>query len=308
MTKPKVAARPELRESGLPAPKPAAKKPAAKAPSKAVAVVEPAPGSPQSMMALIARAAADPAVNTDKMRLLLDMQKEIVAEENRRMFITSFIEMQAELPIIRRDGRIEIREKDASGKRTENSRIQQATPYATYPNIMKAIKPIMRAHGFGYSSHTEPVGEKILVVGTLMHKGSGVEKRSAFPLPAETSGSKNNAQGWGSSASYGKRYNLIGLCDIVSEDPRDDDKDGAAPGNAATGSGNVTTVIEHEDQGPAIDQRQIDNLVELIGDAGITTALFCEKMGVDRIKDLPASRYAATVTRLKNYAANNRGK
>jgi hypothetical protein len=130
------------------------------------------------------------------MRALLDMQKEIMADQAKRDFNAAFIALQADLShvSIRQDGKIEVRKKDSSGERT--GAVQQATPYATFNNIMKAIRPLLVKHGFTLSFATEPMGERLLVKGLL--EGYGHERTTAFPLPAETSGSKNNVQGWGS--------------------------------------------------------------------------------------------------------------
>ncbi len=44
-----------------------------------------------------------------------------------------------------------------------------------------------------------------------------------MPLPLDTSGSKNNIQGMGSSLTYGKRYLVTAMLNIVTEG---EDKDG----------------------------------------------------------------------------------
>ena len=54
--------------------------------------------------------------------------------------------MQAELPVINKDGKIEIRAKDASGERS--GKLQQATPYATFDAIMYAIQPLLTTSEF----------------------------------------------------------------------------------------------------------------------------------------------------------------
>ncbi len=210
----------EAAKTKLPKPRAAAKKI-----GTAVAVPQPkAPAQEKSVLAVIAELGASPNMSPDNMRALLDMQKEIVAEQRRMDFNTAFIALQAELPTIAQDGKIEVRKKDSSGERT--GVVQQATPYATFNGIMKAIQPLLTKHGFSLSFATEPTTTGILMVKGFLDHAAGGQRSTAFPLPAESSGSKNNVQGWGSSLSYGKRYCTIALLNIVSGAKEDRDTDG----------------------------------------------------------------------------------
>jgi hypothetical protein len=213
------------------------------------------------------------------MRELLDMQKEIMAEQSKRDFNAAFIALQRELPTIRRDGKIEIREKVA-GERV--GRVQQATPYATFNAIMGAIKPLLVKHGFALSFETEPMAERLLVKGRL--EGHGHERTTAFPLPAETSGSKNNVQGWGSSMSYGKRYCTIALLNIISEAQEDRDTDGNENKPTlkdAKGGG----FVEVPDR-PKVTEEQAIALRDLIEWCGVGTRKFVEHYGIKTVADL----------------------
>src|SRR5271168_5095495 len=68
--------------------------------SQAVAKVErlPPPATPANMLAIIANAAANKDVDVEKMRALLDMQREIMTEAARIAFTEDFIAM--ELPSV----------------------------------------------------------------------------------------------------------------------------------------------------------------------------------------------------------------
>jgi hypothetical protein len=176
------------------------------------------------MLAIIASAAANPAVDVSKMRELLTMQREIMSEEARIAFTEDFIKMQ--LPTIRRDGKIEI--DGRGGKRGGTMR------YATFENINSVVEPILKANGFAMWFEPD-IGEdgKIIMRGHLDHaRGHG--KTCAIALPLETSGAKNNVQGVGSSISYGKRYAAIALLNIVSHAPEDQDTDGNVSSEAVT--------------------------------------------------------------------------
>ena len=225
--------------------------------------------APANMLEIIAAAAANPKVDTDKMRALLEMQKEIRAEEARMSFTRAFIKLQADLPVIDAKGRIVIEGKP--GRRG------QSTPYATFNEIHRVTKPFLKDNGFALSFEPDlgPEG-RIIMRGHLDHV-DGHSKTCAIPLPLETSGSKNNVQGVGSSISYGKRYATISLLNIVSHAAEDADLDGHSPDQIVDRVATVKT----------IDKKQLDILVKAIGEAGATATMVCEKYGVDDLADLP---------------------
>lgn len=263
-----------------PAPKTGAK---ATATGTAVAHLQPAP---TNLLAVIGRATTDPAINPDKMRQLLDMAQEIERDEARRAFNVAYIALQSELPEIRADGRIEIREKVA-GQRT--GRVQQSTPYATFQNIMRVVRPLLSKNGFSLWFATEPstAGDRLIVKGFLDHvRGHG--RVTAFPLPAETSGSKNNVQGWGSTQSYGKRYCTIALLNIVSYAPEDKDADGYSSDDVV----DATAVI---------DDAQVERLTSAIEFCGVGEAKFCQKFSIGAVADLPVAKFDAAMRACADY-------
>jgi hypothetical protein len=252
-----------------------------------------------NMLAVIARAAADPNVNVEKMRELLNMQKEIVAEEARTASIRAFIALQNDLPPIGRDGRIEIRAKDNKGERT--GAVQQSTPYATFNNIMTVLKPLLKKHGFGLHFVTEPMAnmpDRLLVKGILEHD-LGHVRTTTFPLGIEQSGSKNPVQGWGSTMSYGKRYCTIALLNIISEAPEDRDTDGN-PNKATLQPKKGGGFVDVEDA-PKLDRKQAEELGGLMAWSGLSEANFCAKYGIDKPSDLPADLFTAACKAVKDY-------
>lgn len=253
-------------------------KPAA---SSSAAIVPAKAPPPQNMLAVIANAAANPKVNPDAMRALLDMQKEIMAEESRIAFITALHDMRSHLPVINKDGKIVIPPKD--GKRG------QQTPYATFENIMEQVEPILQKFGFVLTFQVSPTadGSRINIRAILSHI-RGHERFSDFPLPAETSGSKNNVQGWGSSFSYGKRYSTIAVLNIRTRAAEDRDTDGHVEPSTITAE-------------------EIDILRQKMKAAGLSEADFCVGYKIDRIQDLPAKDYDDATMRVLNYGKRKHG-
>ena len=261
---------------------------APKAKKNEVAVI--AQAKPQSFLEVVAKVASDPAADAPKARAFLDMQMEIMREDARMAFTTDFIALQKVLPVIDKDGKID----HGPGK--------QKNLYATYPNIMKVVKPLLRDHNFALSSFIEPSADatKINVVSQLDHV-RGHFRKSIFPLGAETSGSKNAVQGWGSSQSYGMRYNAIGLLSIISQAPEDIDRDGAVAAKAG-----AEPLMGIDQASKKITPDQAKTLIELVDNSGVGGKRFCEKYGLEKVGDLPAKSLAEATKALENYAVNNK--
>jgi len=158
-----------------------------------------------SILAVIARAAADPSCDLDKMERLLNMQERVMAKQAEVEFNSAMAAMQSEIPSVAERG------KSHSGA------------YATLEDIVDVARPIMKKYGFAVSFRINQ-GDKITIVGVLMHKG-GHREETSLTLAADTSGSKNAVQAIGSSVSYGKRYVLSALLNIAT---RSEDDNGYA--------------------------------------------------------------------------------
>ncbi len=240
---------------------------------------------PKNMLAVIAQAAANPNCNPESMRALLDMQREIAAEEARIVFIQDFALLQSDLSAvkIRPDGKITIPAKEGTNRRA------QETPYASLPNILKVVKPLLQTHHFTLSHTTEPSldGTRLLVKGHLAHV-RGHERVTVFPLPAETSGSKNNVQAWGSSQSYGRRYTTIALLNIISDAAEDKDDDGMGGDSWA------------------ITDQQVKQLDKAMRDEGMIPLKFMETYQIERMIDLPAAKFAEAMQRIRQFGVNKR--
>ena len=202
----------------------ATKKPIKKTAPRSLVVHEPAPPpAPTSLLQVIATAAANPRCNVDKMKELLNLQKEIEERDAKKAFTVAFNALQSELPVINRDGKI-----DHGDGVTAKGNKKLKTRYATYPNLMEVCKPLLKRHGFTLSNTVKSNAAGLMVItGHLEHIG-GHSRETDFTLGADTSSGKNNNQGWGSSQQYGMRYNAIALLNITTRDPKNTDNDGFA--------------------------------------------------------------------------------
>lgn len=278
--------------------------PKKKARSTALAVHKPQPpAAPRSFLEVIMQAVADPRCDTGKMRELLAMQKEINDEEARRAFTIDFMALTEDLPIITADRKIEILKKGSDGQRIKGrDPVEQSTPYTSFNKMMDVLKKPLKAHSFSLSYSTEPSADGTrLIVWVYLDHVRGHQRKSAFPLPAEVSGSKNNVQGWGSAQSYGMRYGTRALLNVISRAPEDADTDGDVDP--------VKTVDEAETKCVEPTKLSLDQsiaLIEKIGKpetGGVGLDRFLEKYGVKAVIDLPPGLYADACKACDDYKA-----
>jgi hypothetical protein len=273
--------------------------PKAKPPAKVGTVKLPAPAAPMNLLASIVAAAADPNCQPDKMHALLDARDRLMAQEAHVQFVSAYIDMQEELPTIDAKGRIEIEAKRQGAKK-------QSTPYATYQEINKVTKPILKKHRFGMMMLPD-VGENgtgVVMRGQLVYVcdtqyGRMVHaERCTIAAPLETSGSKNNVQGVGSSLSYTKRYCAVALLNLISEAKEDADDD-------ATGKGTTITA------------EQVQTIVEMAAEIGCPGPHLLSHLNktkpkgahdIQTIEELPPTRYKETLAALDGYAANKKAR
>lgn len=260
------------------------------APKTAVTKIErfPPSASPTNMLAIIADAAANPKVDVEKMRALLQMQREIMTEEARIAFTEARVVMR--LPSIDRDGRID------EGI-TKSGRQGKKTLYATFENINRVTEPILKENGFNLWFEPDVGADgKIIMRGHLDHvRGHG--KSCAISLPLETQ-NKNALQGIGSSISYGKRYAAIALLNIVSHALEDRDVDGADP----------KKVAEQEAEATTINGSQAKELLKAIDECGVAGPIFLQKYKVNAVHELPASMFAEAIKACRDYGARTKAK
>ncbi len=205
-----------------------------------------------TMMEIIARAASDPATDVGKLERLMAMAERIEARNAKAAYYAGLSAMQDVLPVVQERGEIKI----GSGN---------AQKYALWEDINKAIKPILREHGFALSFKTGMADTKITVTGILSHR-AGHSEETTIHLPADTSGSKNAVQAVGSSTSYGKRYTAIALLNLTSSGEDDD-------GRAAGGD-------------EPIDAEQLQSLQDMVARGNADVEAFCKYMKVPALASI----------------------
>ncbi|HUC70424.1 MAG TPA: ERF family protein [Stellaceae bacterium] len=234
--------------------------------------------TPATMLALIARAATDPAVDVAKMEALLRMQRELEADQARAAFNAAYARLQARLPRITRRGKIAYPGK-SGGKGS-------SIPFARWEDIDAAIRPLLIAEGFSLIFDSPSGGDgRLLCSGTLLHV-DGHSRSASIPLPLDTSGGKNNLQAGGSAASYGQRYTTRMLLNLVFEGEDDDGAKGGAE---------------------YISAEQVKELSDLMRELAVNLDDFCRTLNVEALPDIQQAAYPVAINLLMARKARREG-
>lgn len=217
------------------------------------------------LLSVIARAAADPAVDVAKMEALLRLQREVIADQAKAEFNAAYTRLTGRMPRVKKNGRVEL----GIGK--------GSYPFAKWEDIDLIIRPLLADEGFGLTFNSRVrEGGGLVVVGTLLHR-DGFSISAEMPLPLDSGPGRNNLQATGSTLSYGKRYVAEMLLNIVREGNDDD---------GARGSGEP------------ISLEQLENLTGLLEPAGVTPEMFCQRWKIDALADLPQANFVEAMNGL----------
>jgi hypothetical protein len=147
-----------------------------------------------------------PDLDVDKIERMIQLQRDVEANEARKAYASAFAEMQPHLPII-----------------TKRGKGHNDKAYGLWEDIVEEVMPVTGRYGFSISFRTKPLDKGVEVTCKLMHRDGHAEETS-YPFPLDTSGSKNPVQAVGSTVSYGKRYTACAMLNIVTKGEDDDGK------------------------------------------------------------------------------------
>jgi hypothetical protein len=175
-------------------------------------------GASSSLVLMFERLATNPDVDVAKLERLIEMQERIMRHNAKSAFDSSFSRMQSEMPEVDERGQIIVRG-------------QLRSTYAKLEDIHKAIKPILKAHGFAIRHRTEWPADKpniIRIVGILSHE-QGHAEESVFEAPMDKSDYRTDIQSMGSTISFGRRYSTLDLLNITTRGLDDDGQGSERP-------------------------------------------------------------------------------
>lgn len=226
---------------------------------------------PGGILTVIARAAADPNTDVDKLERLLAMQERVLAREAEQAFNAALLAAQEEIkPIVKNRQNPETKSK-----------------YADLMALADGLDPIMRKHGFSQTFGTTdcPVPAHYRVTCAMSHT-AGHTRNYQADVPIDNTGPKGGqnktlTHGFGSALSYGRRYLKL----LIADAPTTDD-DGNAAGRGAT-----------------IDDQQLACIQNMASSAGADLKRFCSFFKIEAVPQLPAQRFTEAVNMLSQKLA-----
>lgn len=213
-----------------------------------------------NFLEVISKAARDPNVDVAKMHGLLDVQERMMNKQAEISFNNALADLQGKLPRIKKDAKI-----------AHNSKL--ISTYATYEAIDDIIRPLLIEHGFSLRFNSKEHNGKVIISGTLAHR-DGHSITDEIPLSIDSSGAKNNVQGVGSTISYGKRYIVSMLLNLVFEGEDDD------------GRGGGGTVLADD---------QAAEIKGLLQQHNMDVKAFLNYMGADSVDQIAAAKYEQAI-------------
>lgn len=172
---------------------------------------------------MVREAMLNPDVDANKAKVMAELMTSLEDRSMQAEFNRDLNAAILEMPVITKDGVIKI---PANRDKGTPERIQGR--FARYEDIDRVVKPIAARHNLAYRFEIGTSDKGLVTVRPIIsHRNGYTERGEAMSLPIDSSGSKNNTQGVGSSASYGKRYALCAAFNIVTEGVDDDGRGGS---------------------------------------------------------------------------------
>lgn len=228
--------------------------------------------APASLLETVMRAVADPGIDPARLREFLEIGKDLEAIKAKKEYVAAFLAAKRDMDGIKITRRGKIIYAAKGGKPGGVVR------FARYDDIADVVKPILAKHDLAATYNYEYTNNppKVICVMTLTHRGGHSQEFRSVPLPmVDSSGGKNDIQGAGSVASYGRRYIVCPVFDVVAEGEDDD------------GSGLGAPEVITEEQA-----RQIEDIVEACHQRDPKfRAAFAKWLAVEFQVDSPAALY-----------------
>lgn len=207
-------------------------------------------------------------IPVDTVERLFAIDRELRADHARQAFAAAMNRLQGRMTPVHKAAR----------------NPQTGSMYAKAESVEKMLNPLLSDEGFSVSCSTvEPVITDCLRYCMTVRHLAGHEERHYLDAPIDDKGikgspTKTKLHGMGSTMTYCRRYLLTQVFGVqLSEDA-----DGNPPPDAET-----------------VSEKQVADLEALIEEVGADRAQFLKICKVDKISELPASKYRGAVTRLE---------
>lgn len=228
--------------------------------------------TPAEMLFMAVQQGAD----MEKLSKLMDLQERWEKNEARKAFTAAMAAFKANPPEILKDKHVAYAKKDGSVTEYDH-----ATLGGICAAIVKGLADNSISHRWDVKQE-----QKICVTCVLTHALGHSESVSMSSAPDE-SGGKNSIQAIASAVSYLQRYTLLAAVGLAAMDMDDDGK------NALGGP-------------PKITEQQAADLQAKMEEVGANKENFLKFLKVERLADLPASKFNAAIQALNDKAKGAR--
>lgn len=220
--------------------------------------------TPMQMLSVAMERGAD----LDKLQQLMDLHDRWTAAEARKAYVKAITAFKANPPDLVKSKHVEFGNTDYH--------------HATLADVCTAAIRGLAEHGISHRWDVDQA-DRIKVTCVLTHE-AGHSESVSMVSPADTSGGKNAIQAIASAVTYLQRYTLLAATGLAARDMVEDD-------GQATGAPDTIT------------EAQVTDLTALADEVGAKLPQFLKYLKVERLADLPASRYRTAVAALESKRA-----
>lgn len=167
--------------------------------------------NPMAMMAMVRELALDERIDGGKLETIMRVANDQQDRAREIEFYQDKNRAVREMPLIRKDGRIVILDKN----HPENMDLARTQGhFEKWPDVQSAITPVLDRNHLTLTHKIDHADGQTVVIAVLTHDNGYREESGPMRLPLDTSGGKNNVQGAGSSQTYGMRYTARAICGL----------------------------------------------------------------------------------------------
>lgn len=195
---------------------------------------------------------------------LMAMHERMEASAARKAFDAAMAGAKSEIPVILKNRTVDYDHKSGDG--------QTSYRHEDLGEIARTVDPILAKHGLSYRFRTTSAPNEPVSVTCIVAHRDGHSEENTLTAGRDDSGKKNSIQAIGSTITYLQRYTLK-----------------AALGLSAAADDDGKSV---RDETPISDE-QLAELEALIKELGTNVDVFCKYYEIEKVADLPASRFAA---------------
>jgi hypothetical protein len=231
-----------------------------------------------AVLNMIERAARDPAVDIDKLQKLMELRTQTEVRQSERAFAAEMTVAQSEMVRV---------SADANNPQTRSK-------YASYAALDRAIRPIYTKHNLSLSFNTEDGAPPDYLRIVCYVEAHGHTRKYKLDMPADGKGAKGGdvmtkTHATGAGITYGRRYLLGMIFNLVIGEDDDGNRAGAAP------------PAEYTPPPGSITQDQADAIRDALDDKGASRPAFLQWAKQKRVEDIPAEHFDACMTAISNF-------